>query len=41
LYSGNRHGIRGKQGIHYNNYKTYFIYQHLLKKPVPEKMIRK
>lgn len=36
LYSGNRHGIRGKQGVHYANMKTNFIYKHLLRKPTPK-----
>jgi dipeptidyl-peptidase-4 len=40
LYSGNRHGIRGKQGVHYANLKTLFIYKYLLRKTAPDLMLR-
>lgn len=40
LYSANRHGIRGKQGVHFANMKTNFIYKHLLRKDTPAKALR-
>ncbi len=39
-YSGNRHGIRGDKGLHYQNMKTKFIYNYLLEKEVPKSMLR-
>ena len=39
-YSGNRHGIRGDKGLHYQNMKTKFIYKYLLEKEVPKTMLR-
>lgn len=39
-YSGNRHGIRGDKGLHYQNMKTKFIYTYLLEKEVPKSMLR-
>lgn len=40
LYSGNRHGITGKQGVHHYNLKNRFIYEHLLKKTIPALLLR-
>lgn len=40
LYGGNRHGITGKQGIHHYNLKNRFIYEHLIKKPIPKELLR-
>ncbi len=40
LYPGARHGWGGAKGIHYQNLKTGFIYKHLLKKPVPEGLLK-
>ncbi|HEY8388341.1 MAG TPA: prolyl oligopeptidase family serine peptidase, partial [Parasegetibacter sp.] len=40
IYPGNRHGIGGVKGNHYQNLKTKFIYKYLLKKEVPRELIR-
>ncbi|MFN7274006.1 MAG: alpha/beta hydrolase family protein, partial [Bacteroidota bacterium] len=40
LYPGGRHGWGGEKGVHFNNLKTRFIYQHLLKKEIPAGLVK-
>ena len=40
LYPGGRHGWGGEKGVHFNNLKTRFIYQHLLEKPIPKGLVK-
>jgi dipeptidyl-peptidase-4 len=40
LYPGGRHGWGGEKGIHFNNLKTRFVYQHLLKKEIPAGLVK-
>lgn len=40
LYPGGRHGWGGNKGIHFSNLKTEFIYKHLLRKSVPEGLLK-
>jgi dipeptidyl-peptidase-4 len=39
-YSGSRHGWGGNKGLHFQNLKTRFIYNHLLEKDVPAEMLK-
>jgi dipeptidyl-peptidase-4 len=36
LYPEERHGYRGEKGVHFQRLKNKFIYQHLLRKPMPD-----
>jgi dipeptidyl-peptidase-4 len=38
IYPSNRHGYGGAKSAHFRNLQIKFIYEHLLKKPVPEKL---
>jgi len=40
LYPGGRHGWGGEKGVHFNNLKTRFIYQHLIQKPIPAGLVK-
>jgi dipeptidyl-peptidase-4 len=38
IYPSSRHGYREMKSVHFRNLNIKFIYEHLLKKPVPEKL---
>jgi dipeptidyl-peptidase-4 len=38
IYPSNRHGYGGAKGVHFRNLQIKFIYEHLLGKPIPEKL---
>jgi dipeptidyl-peptidase-4 len=38
VYPSERHGYRGAKGQHFRNLQIKFIYEHLLRKPIPEKL---
>jgi dipeptidyl-peptidase-4 len=38
IYPSSRHGYGGPKYVHFRNLQIKFIYEHLLKKPVPEKL---
>ncbi|MGL4630819.1 MAG: DPP IV N-terminal domain-containing protein [Leadbetterella sp.] len=40
IYPNAKHGWGGEKGIHFDNLKLKFIYQHLLQKPVPEGLLK-
>ncbi len=40
IYSGGRHGWGGAKGLHFQNLKTKFIYEHLLEKEVPQGFLK-
>ncbi|MDR2466053.1 MAG: S9 family peptidase [Prevotellaceae bacterium] len=40
IYPSSRHGYRGAKSVHFRNLRTRFIYEHLLRKPVPELLLR-
>lgn len=40
VYPGGRHGWKGNKGLHFQNLKTRFIYKNLLKKEVPENLLK-
>jgi dipeptidyl-peptidase 4 len=40
LYPGGKHGWGGNKGIHFDNLKTKFIYNHLLQKNVPAGLLK-
>lgn len=40
VYSGGRHGWGGSKGAHFQNLKTKFIYKYLLRKEVPQEILK-
>lgn len=40
IYPESRHGIVGNKGLHYQNLKNRFIYKHLLRKEMPESLLK-
>jgi dipeptidyl-peptidase-4 len=40
VYPGGKHGWQGNKGLHFQNLKTRFIYKNLLKKEVPENLLK-
>jgi dipeptidyl-peptidase-4 len=38
IYPSNRHGYGGAKGAHFRNLQIKFIYEHLLRKPIPERL---